>query len=99
MLINFVHFLYQALENEDAALLSDSEALTESECDVTSDIAPSEITTSKNQSMNAQGKKRDHLNILSKSDKFYFHPYSTNLFFNQVKNPFHRMMKMTCDAG
>lgn len=42
----------QALENEDAALSSESEALTESECDV------SDSTSSKDSSVHPEGRKK-----------------------------------------
>ena len=50
-------FLSKALENGDAAL-SDSEALTESESDVTSDSTLSDSISNKESSIKTEGKKK-----------------------------------------
>lgn len=56
-----MHFLSQALENDDTALFSESEALTESECDGTSDGALSDSNSSKDYPLQNEGeKKEDH---------------------------------------
>ncbi len=49
----------QALENENAALFSESDALTESECDVTSDSALSDSTSNKDSRVHTESKKKD----------------------------------------
>lgn len=60
-LIHFMHvffFLFKALDNGDAALFSDSEALTESECDFMSDSAHSDSISNKESSVQVEGKKK-----------------------------------------
>lgn len=55
-LINVVLLFSQALENEDAAPFSESEALAESECDVMSDSTLSDGTSRKDMSLRKKGK-------------------------------------------
>lgn len=49
----------QALEKEDAALFSESDVLTESECEVMSDGALSDSTSNKDSRAHTEGKKKD----------------------------------------
>ncbi len=52
-----------ALKNDDAVLFSESEGLTESECDVASDSSLSEGTSSKNGLLLAEGKFKLNLHF------------------------------------
>uniref|UniRef100_A0A8C4I5A5 DNA (cytosine-5-)-methyltransferase n=1 Tax=Dicentrarchus labrax TaxID=13489 RepID=A0A8C4I5A5_DICLA len=75
----------QALENEDAALFSESEAFTESECDVMSDGALSDSTSRKDFQRPAEGKKKDSPSIEESLIKNVFDSY-LNVDENVVLN-------------
>lgn len=54
-----MHFLSQALENDNTVLFSESEALTESECDGTSDGALSDSNSSKDYPLQNEVEKKE----------------------------------------
>lgn len=58
--MHLLYFLSQALENKGAAVFSESEALTESECDLTSDSMLSDYISSKDSPVHTDGKKKNN---------------------------------------